>query len=50
MSDNKERADDLLTKIGEVSRIVGEGLRELDEAGRSIAGELLKDDLKRYER
>ncbi|KAF7347071.1 NACHT domain protein [Mycena venus] len=48
MAYNKERAAELLTKIGEISRDVGNGLRELGEDGRNAALMRMKDDLKRY--
>ncbi|KAF8122744.1 hypothetical protein K438DRAFT_246701 [Mycena galopus ATCC 62051] len=49
MSDNKKRADDLLTNIGEVSQVVGKGLCDLESNRRNAAMEGLGEDLKRYE-
>ncbi|KAJ6524894.1 hypothetical protein DFH09DRAFT_1372078 [Mycena vulgaris] len=46
---NKKRAEDLLDNIGEVSRVVAEGLHDLDEARRSIAAQGLSTDLNRYQ-
>ncbi|KAJ6524866.1 hypothetical protein DFH09DRAFT_1286274 [Mycena vulgaris] len=46
---NKRRAEDLLDNIGEVSRVVAEGLRDLNEDRRSIAGQGLSTDLNRYQ-
>ncbi|KAJ7845344.1 hypothetical protein B0H14DRAFT_2584684 [Mycena olivaceomarginata] len=49
MTANKERAGDLLSKIGEITRVVAQGLRDLDESNRSVAVRGLEDDLKRYQ-
>ncbi|KAJ6537492.1 hypothetical protein DFH09DRAFT_1090846 [Mycena vulgaris] len=46
---NKKRAEDLLDNIGEVSRVVAEGLRDLDEDRRTIAAQGLSTDLNRYQ-
>ncbi|KAJ6537485.1 hypothetical protein DFH09DRAFT_1283512 [Mycena vulgaris] len=46
---NKKRAEDLLDNIGEVSRVVAEGLRDLDDDRRSIAAQGLSTDLNRYQ-
>ncbi|KAJ7689303.1 hypothetical protein B0H17DRAFT_1066855 [Mycena rosella] len=49
MKENKERAEDLLNKVGEVSRVVAQGLYDLDEGTRNVAMNRLSDDLQRYE-
>ncbi|KAJ6524875.1 hypothetical protein DFH09DRAFT_1095894 [Mycena vulgaris] len=46
---NKKRAEDLLDNIGEVSRVVAEGLRDLNDDRRSIAAQGLGTDLNRYQ-
>jgi hypothetical protein len=48
MTANKERAGDLLSKIGEITCVVAQGLCDLDESNRSVAVRGLEDDLKRY--
>ncbi|KAJ6562795.1 hypothetical protein DFH09DRAFT_1315865 [Mycena vulgaris] len=45
----KKRAEDLLDNIGEVFRVVAEGLCDLDEDRRSIAVQGLSTDLNRYQ-
>ncbi|KAJ7689306.1 hypothetical protein B0H17DRAFT_640612 [Mycena rosella] len=49
MKANKERAHDLLNKVGEVSRVVAQGLYDLDEDTRNVAMNRLSGDLQRYE-
>ncbi|KAJ7885235.1 hypothetical protein B0H13DRAFT_905151 [Mycena leptocephala] len=49
MKNNKERASGLLDNIGEVSRVVAEGLQNLEGESRRTAVTRLKDDLKRYQ-
>ncbi|KAF7350143.1 Pfs domain-containing protein [Mycena venus] len=49
MTANKERASDLLSKIGEITRVVAQGLQDLDENKRSVAVRGLENDLKRYQ-
>ncbi|KAJ7178133.1 ankyrin repeat-containing domain protein [Mycena filopes] len=48
MKDNKQRADELLDKILDVSRMLAEGFKEVDVVKRSAAEEKLQEDLKRY--
>jgi hypothetical protein len=50
MTANKERAGDLLSKIGEITRVVAQELQDLDESKRSVAMRGLEDNLKRYQR
>ncbi|KAJ7460218.1 hypothetical protein FB451DRAFT_1500563 [Mycena latifolia] len=49
MGDNKKRADDLLSNIGEVSRTVTQGLHDLEAQKRITAASRLHDDLQRYQ-
>ncbi|KAF7350321.1 hypothetical protein MVEN_01336600 [Mycena venus] len=49
MKSNKECAEALLSNIWEVSRVLAAGLESMDPPSQSIAGNHLKDDLKRYQ-
>ncbi|KAJ7110901.1 ankyrin repeat-containing domain protein, partial [Mycena epipterygia] len=49
LSDNKKRANELLKNVGEVSRIVAQGLYDLDERKRTTAMVRLELDLERYQ-
>ncbi|KAJ7898971.1 hypothetical protein B0H13DRAFT_2664450 [Mycena leptocephala] len=48
MSDNKSRADELLDKIGKISRVVADGLHNLQER-KSTASMRLSADMHRYQ-
>ncbi|KAJ6547770.1 hypothetical protein DFH09DRAFT_1170518 [Mycena vulgaris] len=49
MSDNKTRADDLLTNVGEVSRVIAQGLYDLDKGSRNNVMMRLNADLEKYQ-
>ncbi|KAJ7487141.1 ankyrin repeat-containing domain protein [Mycena latifolia] len=49
MSDNKKRANELLGNVGEVARIVAQGLQDLDEGNRTTALSQLEVDLRTYQ-
>jgi hypothetical protein len=49
LRDNKNRANELFKNIGEVSRIIAQGLYDLDERKRTTAMVRLELDLERYQ-
>ncbi|KAJ7440238.1 ectomycorrhiza-induced ankyrin-domain/NACHT-domain-containing protein [Mycena latifolia] len=49
MSDNKQRANELLSNIGEVACIVAQGLQDLDKGKHATALSQLEVDLRRYQ-
>ncbi|KAJ7440876.1 hypothetical protein FB451DRAFT_124089, partial [Mycena latifolia] len=49
MKNNKKRANELLSKVGDITHIVAQGLQDLDVGTRTIALERLEVDLRRYE-
>ncbi|KAJ7465570.1 ankyrin repeat-containing domain protein [Mycena latifolia] len=49
MKNNKERANELLSKVGEITHVVAQGLQDLEVGKRTIALTRLEVDLRRYE-
>ncbi|KAJ6600354.1 hypothetical protein DFH09DRAFT_1128093 [Mycena vulgaris] len=49
MGDNRKRADDLLTNVGEVSRVIAQGLYDIDKNSRNAVIIRLNTDLEKYQ-